>query len=74
MTERKSVYLEEYLAAHNNALEQHPRFRLDMKITLADARGGLVFDTRDNVTNPEDEDVFKDVLNLVAQTHKLIIL
>lgn len=74
MTERKSVYLEEYLAAHNNALEQHPRYRLDMKITLADARGDLVFDTRDNATNPEDVKVFNDIKNLIAQTHKLIIL
>ena len=74
MTERKSVYLEEYLATHNNALKQHPRYRLDMNITLANERGDLVFDTCDNVTNPEDKKVFTDVINLVAQTHKLIIL
>jgi hypothetical protein len=74
VTERKSVYLEEYLAAHNNALEQHPRYRLDMNITLGNGRGDLVFATSNNVTNPEDEKVFTDVIHLVAQTHKLIIL
>jgi len=73
VTEIKSVYLEEYLAAHNNALEQHPRYRLDMTLTLVGAHGHLVFDTRDNVTNPEDVEVFKEIMNLVAQTHKLII-
>lgn len=71
MTERKSVYLEEYLVAHNKALEEHPRYRLDMKFTQGDARGNLVFDTHDKVINPEDVKVPEDVVNLVAQTHKL---
>lgn len=73
MTERKSVYLEEYLAAHNNALEEHPRYRLDMKFTQAYAQGHLVSNTHNKVTSPEDVKVFEEVVNLVAQTHKLIV-
>lgn len=73
MTERKSVYLEEYLAAHNNALKEHPRYRPDMEFTQADARGNLVFNSRDKVTNPEDVKVLEEVVNPVVQTHKLIV-
>lgn len=73
MTERKSVYLEEYLAALDNALKEHPRYRPDMKFTLANARGDLVFNSHDKVINPEDVKVFEEVVNLVAQSHKLIV-
>ncbi len=68
------LYLEEYLAAHNNALKVHPRYRADMEFTQANARGDLVFNSRDKVTDPEDVKVFEEVVNLVAQTHKLIVL
>jgi hypothetical protein len=73
VTERKSVYLEEYFAAHNNALKEHPRYRSDMKFTQADARGNLVFNTHDKVITPEDVKVLEEVANLVTQTHKLIV-
>jgi len=73
VTERKSVYLEEYLAAHNNALEEHPRYRIDMKFTHVDAHGNLAFGTHDKVINPEDLQVLNEVVERVAQTHKLII-
>jgi len=73
MPERKSVYFEDYLAAHNNALKGHPSYRSDMGFTQADARGNLVFNSRDKVINPEDLKVFEEVVNLVAQTHKLIV-
>lgn len=73
MIERKRVYLEEYLEVHNKELVKHPRYRVDMKFTHVDARGNIVFDTHDNVTNPEDIKVLEEVVKLVAQTHKLII-
>jgi len=73
MTEKKSVYLEEYLAAHNSALEGHPHYRSDMKFTQVDANGNLTFNTQDKVTNSEDVRVLNEVAKLVAQTHKLII-
>lgn len=73
MTERKNVYLEEYVAAHNNELMKHPRYRLDMKFTHTDARGNLCFSTQDKVINPEDLHVMDEIVERVNQTHKLII-
>ena len=73
VTERKSVYLEEYLAAHKNALKKHPRYRPDMMFTQADTRGNLVFNSRDKMTDPENVKVLEEVVNLVALTHKLIV-
>lgn len=73
MIEKKGIYLEEYLEIHNNVLGKHPRYRLDMKFTQVDFRGNIVMDTRDDVLNPEDAQVFEAVVKQVAQTHKLII-
>jgi hypothetical protein len=73
MTEIKRVYLEEYVAAHNQELEKHPSYRLDMKFTGADTHGNLSFGTKDNVISSEDLQVLREICKQVEQTHKLII-
>lgn len=72
MAGKKSVYLEEYLAAHNSALEAHPCYRSDMEFTQVDANGNLTLKTQEKVINSEDLQVFNEVAKLVEETHTLI--
>jgi len=73
MSIRKQVYAEEYLAAHNCELNDHPKYRDDMKFTQVLANGALVMNTRDKVLTIEDAQVFDDVCKTVDQSYKLII-
>jgi hypothetical protein len=73
VSERKRVYAEEYLAAHNRELERHPKYRADMKFTQVLPNGSLVQMTRDPVIAAEDNQVFDQVCKTVAQSYDLII-
>lgn len=73
MTERKSVYLKEYLEVHNDTLKKHKDYRPDMKFTQTDSRGCLTLDTRDKILAPEDQKIFEEVSEQVAKTYKLLI-
>ena len=72
MTERRAVYLEAFVTAHNECLLRHPGYRPDMKFTFGSARGDLVLHTRDQVISEDDAQVFEEVLQKVATTHRLV--
>ncbi len=74
MSERKEVYLEEYLSTHNSELRRHPRYRSDMNFTQVTSDGDLVMSTRDKVLHSDDKLVFTEVADAVSMKIKLIVL
>ncbi len=73
MQGRKDVYADEFLAAHNNELEEHKQYQPDMEFTSVDVHGSLIMDTRDRQLKTGEEEVFNEVVEKVRATHKLII-
>lgn len=76
MAEREEVYLEAFVAAHNDSLRRHPRYRPDMEFKVGFGRGDLVLCTRDRgVREISDDDlrVFEEVRREVSATHRLIV-
>ncbi len=73
MSEKKNLYAAEYFEVLNNALKQHPQYRIDMKFTGMDIHGNLVFDTKDKTISSDDINILNEVVEQVTQTHKLII-
>jgi hypothetical protein len=72
MDSREEVYLEKYIAAHNERLRHHPQYREDMSFHFGSCRGDLVLQTRDRRMSEDDAVVFAEVLRSVAATHKFI--
>jgi hypothetical protein len=73
MDTRKAVYLEEYVAAHNECLRAHPRYREDMGFSLGSGRGDLVQRTKDRQISEDDAGVFDEIRRQVATTHTLVL-
>lgn len=73
MDNREAVYLEKYVAAHNERLRRHPQHRTDMAFHPGHSPGSLVMQTRDRIQDPNDTLVFEEVMRDVASTHRLIV-
>lgn len=76
MTEKAEVYLEGFVAAHNDCLRRKVPDRPDMIFKVGFARGDLVLCTRDRgVREISDDDlrVFDEVRREVSATHRLIV-
>lgn len=69
-----NVYLEEYLSIINENLKKHKGYRPDMEFSRISAHGDVVLKTRDSILSTEDRKIFDDVIEIVNQQYKLIIL
>lgn len=71
--ERTGLYLQEYLAVHNTAIQNDPCSRPDMTFPQVMANGHLVMSTRDKVQTSADKRVFDRILARVERSYRLIV-